>query len=157
MGEDPVGFDVSGRAYIIAMALAGKYAKSMVVQIDLLHREIAINNPDIVYAASSETLNHQSVNAPPISIIVLQADGTLVPISYGFNPRFKICNVDHTRLSEAWPSFLRHGYLDFLSLCQEEFVEICSGATPPVFNWNERIVSRSNRWHRRGVNVAVRL
>lgn len=148
MGDASVEFDVAGRAYVIAMALAGKYADFMAIQIDLMHRDFARNNPSLVYATSSEQPPKSEAGAPPIDIIVLQADGNLVPISYGLNTQFKICNVGDTRLVDAWPSYLRGGYQDFLNLCREEFAEICSDTICPVFNWTERIVSRSNRFRR---------
>ncbi|MGF6810844.1 MoaA/NifB/PqqE/SkfB family radical SAM enzyme [Paraburkholderia sp. Clong3] len=144
MCTDAIDFGVSGRAYLIAMALIDKYGESMHIQIDLLHRNSATSNPELVYASNLDASSDSIAPATLMKVIVLQADGTVVPVSYGFNRRFEICNVNKRRLADAWPSYLTHGYRDFVHICREEYNAICAGEVPLLFNWHERIVARSN-------------
>ncbi|MFT0174271.1 radical SAM/SPASM domain-containing protein [Paraburkholderia mimosarum] len=143
MGADAVEFDVAGRAYLIALALQHKYADCMKIQIDLTDRNTLRGNPASFYASAVDVNADRMPPASLIRVIVLQSDGAIVPVSHGVNRRFAICNVKEQRLADAWHSYLAFGYRQFVDVCRQEFEAICSGG-PPVFNWHERIVERSN-------------
>ncbi|WP_323117818.1 radical SAM protein [Burkholderia alba] len=142
MPGDAPPFDVAGRAYLLAAALSGKYADRMQIQIDLLHRDTIAARPDLVYAsdpAADETASPASL----LKVIVLQADGTVVPVSHGFDRRYALCNVHEQRLADAWPAYRDDGYRRFTALCRQEFAAIRAGDAPLLMNWHERIVARS--------------
>ena len=40
--------EINARAYLLTTALAGKYGDRMTVQIDLLHRDEVLRNPDLI-------------------------------------------------------------------------------------------------------------
>ncbi|MEX3694453.1 radical SAM/SPASM domain-containing protein [Paraburkholderia sp. BR14263] len=143
MPGDPPAFDVAGRAYLIAMALLHKYGDCMAIQIDLLHRNTVLERPELVFA--SDVVNSGGdTSASMLRAIVLQSNGTIVPVSHGINRRYEICNVHEQRLADAWPSYLTQGHHQFVKLCKREFDAIREGAHAPLFNWHERIVARSN-------------
>lgn len=79
-----------------------------------------------------------------LGLIVMEADGTVVPISYGFSRRYGICSLKERSLDQGWQSFLNEGYPEFRRLCRELFEELVSPNQRPLFNWHERVVARSH-------------
>jgi pyruvate-formate lyase-activating enzyme len=136
--------DGLAKAYLVATALAAKYSGSMTVQVDLLHREQVLRFPGIVYA--DDLSGDQDAIAPAdlLGLIVMEADGAIVPISYGFSRRYQICSLKKQRLEQSWQSFLNEGYPEFRRLCRELFEELVSPNQQPLFNWHERVVARSH-------------
>jgi len=135
--------DGLAKAYLVATALAAKYRESMSVQVDLLHREQVMRAPAMVYADDLTGDWDAVAPADLLGLIVMEADGTVVPISYGFSRRYQICSLKEQGLGQGWQSFLRGSYPGFRRLCRELFDELLSPNQPPLFNWHERVVARS--------------
>jgi len=78
----------------MAFALALKYNGSMTIQVDLMHAEEILATPDLVYAGDLLENWQETSPAELLSLIVMEADGTVVPISYGFpgTTRSAICS-----------------------------------------------------------------
>lgn len=137
--------DGLAKAYLLATALAAKYRDSMNIQLDLLHREHVLRAPEIVYA--DELSREWEGNAPAdlLGLIVMEADGAVVPISYGFSRRYQICRLQEQSLEQGWQPFLRERYAEFRRMCRELFEELIAPNQRPVFNWHERVVARSHQ------------
>jgi MoaA/NifB/PqqE/SkfB family radical SAM enzyme len=136
--------DGLAKAYLVATALAAKYSGNMAVQVDLLHREQVLRSPEIVYADELPSDCNAIEPADLLGLIVMEADGAIVPISYGFSRRYQICSLKEQRLDQGWQSFLGKGYPEFRRLCRDLFEELVSSNQPPLFNWHERVVARSH-------------
>lgn len=136
--------DGLAKAYLVATALAAKYRESMTIQLDLLHREHVQRAPAMVYADELAGGWDAIAAADLLGLIVMEADGAVVPISYGFSRRFQICCLKQQSLAPGWQCFLREGYPNFRQMCRELFEELISPNQPPLFNWHERVVARSH-------------
>ena len=136
--------DALTKAYLLAFALAVKYNASMTIQLDLLHREQLLDMPEIVYADELRSGWEKAAPADLLGLIVLEDDGTVVPISYGFARRYKICGLKEQNLEDGWQSFLVQGYPDFRRLCRTLFEQLVSSKQQPLFNWHERVVAYSH-------------
>jgi MoaA/NifB/PqqE/SkfB family radical SAM enzyme len=136
--------DVLAKVYLLAFALEAKYGDTMKVQLDLLHRDHLREEPSLIYAAESVDESGKSSPAQSLGLIVLEPDGTVVPVSFGFSRRYKLCNVKERRLAYAWPGYLTSGFLLFKSLCRRVWDELCAPESPLLSNWHEVIVSRSH-------------
>ena len=136
--------ELLARAYVIAFLLADKYAETMAVQIDLLYREHLREEPELVYAGTPPEEATDLSPAQLLSLIVLESDGAVVPVSYGFSRRYQICNVRDERLIDAWGEFLTRRYVAFSELCRRVWEELCVPEAPPLSNWHEMIVARSH-------------
>jgi MoaA/NifB/PqqE/SkfB family radical SAM enzyme len=143
MAGDAPEDDVLGKVYVLAFALAGKYGDTMKVQLDLLYRDHLRDEPELVYAGEPEDSQDQVIPAQLLGLLVLEPDGTVVPVSYGFSRHFKLCNVKEQRLADAWPDYLVHGYTEFRALCRRVWDELCAPDAPLLSNWHEVIASRS--------------
>ena len=137
--------DGLAKAYLLATALAAKYRDSMNIQLDLLHREHVLRTPQIVYADELLEDWNATVPADLLGLIVMEADGAVVPISYGFSRRYQICRLQEQSLKQGWQPFLRKGYPEFRQMCRELFEELIAPNQRPLFNWHERVVARSHR------------
>ena len=137
--------DVLGRVYLLNFVLASQYAGRMAIQCDLLHKQNVVAAPELIYAAESQPLYDVQQPAQLLGLLILEPDGALVPLSYGFGRSYQICNVQQQRLSFAWPGFAQHGYPEFRRLCRGLFEDIVQEKVGPLFNWYEEIVERSQR------------
>ena len=135
------------KAYLLCLAIARRYSGSLSIQLDLLHRDDLANRPELGYADNQPQIARS--HAPPqcLSLIVVEADGSIVPISSGFSRAFRIGNIASERLAEALPRFLMDRYGVFRALCREMFEALMAPGGPVLFNWHERVVewSRSSK------------
>lgn len=131
------------KAYRLILAIADQYQTQMAVQFDVLHRELVLRNPHLVCALNEPYRPSHSNLSSMIGLLVLQADGAVVPVAYGLARKYQVCNVKHRRIIEAWPEYQR-SYPDFKRLCRRVFEEIGSSPSPLV-NWHELMVRASYR------------
>ena len=80
-----------------------------------------------------------------LSPLVLEPDGTLVPVHYGFDRRFALGNVKETAFRTCADRWRRELDGDFRALCREELAELLDGDDDelPVSNWYERLGRRA--------------
>jgi Fe-coproporphyrin III synthase len=132
--------DLLAKAYVLAYALAAQYDATMRVQLDLLYRDHLREEPELVYAGEPRAA---ASPAEALGLIVLEPDGALVPVAYGFARRFQVCNVKDQRLGDSWSSYLAEGYPAFRRLCRQVWDELAAPTAPLLTNWHEVIVARS--------------
>ena len=97
----------------------------MNVQLDLLHREHLRGDPELFYAERSESRRGQTIPAELLDLLVLEADGTVVPVTHGLSRRYKLCNVK----SKALPMLSRTTWQTFIPnsrLCAASFGKSCA-------------------------------
>jgi MoaA/NifB/PqqE/SkfB family radical SAM enzyme len=142
-GEAPET-DLLAKAYVLAFALANKYGDTMKVQVDLLYRDHLREEPELVYAEQAPDKPDQASPAEHLGLLVLEPDGMIVPVSFGFSRSYSLCNVKEQRLADAWPDYQRDRYPVFKSLCRQVWDELSSPGAPILSNWHEVMVRRSH-------------
>lgn len=145
MDADSPDQDVLSRVYLLSFVLASQYLDRLSIQCDLLHRQYVQSNPELIYAAESQPDCQERLPAKLLSLLILEPDGALVPVSYGFGRSYQVCNVQQQRLAAAWPEFVKNGYPEFRLLCRRLFEDIVQGKIDQLFNWYEEIVERSQQ------------
>jgi len=153
MTDHAMDDSLMAKVYLLAFALTAKYGEAMRIQCDLMHREHAISNPELIYAFTSKTPAAGRLASELLGLIVLEPDGTLVPVSYGFSRRYQICNVKTTTLKEGWQDFVQQRHAQFRRLCREAFDSVSRPGGPELFNWHELIVACSRAARRREQQV----
>jgi sulfatase maturation enzyme AslB (radical SAM superfamily) len=131
------------RVYLLSFVLASPH-NPMRIQCDLLHRQHVLTKPELIYAAERQPDWQNQLPANLLSLLILEPDGAVVPVSYGFSRNYQLCNVQHQRLSAAWPNFVANRYPEFRMLCRRLFDDIVEEKISQLFNWYEEIVQRSN-------------
>jgi len=113
----------------------------MAIQIDLVHRDQALREPARLYAAN---LGDGARGAAALlSVVVLEPDGALVRLAFGFSRRFGICNIREERFVAAWRRYAETSYPALRRLCRAAFDGLAAPGAPQVFNWHDLIVQHS--------------
>jgi molybdenum cofactor biosynthesis enzyme MoaA len=133
------------KVYQVTSALEKKYAGMMDIQTRLLHRDQIFAAPETVYAGEMPSSSYGTVAASQLGVLVLERDGALVPLSYGFSRRYQVVNAVEGRLATAWPAFFQDTYPAFRRLCRSVFDRLMAPDAPQVFNWYEQIAARSHQ------------
>jgi MoaA/NifB/PqqE/SkfB family radical SAM enzyme len=142
MGADAADAEVLARAYVAGFALRRLYAASLAVQFDISHRDHLRAIPESIYA-SDVRLTGAEAAADLLGVIVLEQDGLVAPVAYGFGRRFRVCNSREQDLKTAWDSYVGTGYLEFRMLCRKAWEALAEPQTPTLLNWHDLIVARS--------------
>lgn len=124
------------KVYLLAFALALKYADSMKIQCDLLHRDQVLGSPELIYAAGA-ICKRKASPSEQLGLIVLEPDGAVVPLCYGFSRQYEICNVKTKPLKQGLQNFVGDGFGEFRQLCREVFEIVTQPGGPELFNWHE--------------------
>jgi MoaA/NifB/PqqE/SkfB family radical SAM enzyme len=135
--------ETAERAYLMARVSEVKYAERLPIQLDLLLRRDILAHPELIYVGSAEVAFSEDVPANCLGSLVLEADGTVVPVSYGFSRRYSIGDLRESTLLARWPRWKAETYPAFRSLCCSVFAEI-KRSDAMVVPWHELIVERSH-------------
>ena len=157
MTEHSVDDSLLAKIYLLAFALTARYGDSMRVQCDLMHREHAISNPELIYASTSWADDAGKSPSQSLGLIVLEPDGTVVPLSYGFSRKYALCNIKNKTLKESWQDFARERHAEFRLLCREVFDFVSQPDGPELFNWHELILAFSREGLHRACSDLVTL
>ena len=144
MRDSMLDEDVLMRSYLLSSALLAKYQGQMRVQVDLVHRDQLLQDPARVYAA--DECDTDRTAAELLSVVVLEPDGSLMPVAYGFSRRFKICNIHEERFATAWRRYAETRYPVFRRFCREAFMSLASPSAPQLLSWHDLIVRQSLGW-----------
>jgi Fe-coproporphyrin III synthase len=144
LGDLTAEDDVLSKLYLLAVALAAKYSGTLAIQTDLLHRDQVVSNPGIIYAGELANDCGGTIPAMLLGVLVLEPDGALVPLTYGFSRRYQVANIHQQPLAAAWSGFLRDTYPMFRGLCRTVFERLVAPGAPPLFNWHEKIAAQSH-------------
>ncbi len=140
-GEAPAQM-AFGRAFLMVAALRAKYHERLSIGLDLLLRDEILRDPEIVYAGDPMATGNA---ADELGLLILEADGTLVPISYGFSRAYALGNIHERPLADSFEAWRSVGQADFRRLCSRVLEEVEASPGEQLVNWHERVVSRSHR------------
>jgi MoaA/NifB/PqqE/SkfB family radical SAM enzyme len=131
----------SAYAYLETERIRRKYASQLFVQLDVFHRDVVALHPERFYA---EKEWHKPIElAECVTPLVVEADGTVVPLGYGFARQYALgCLLDH-RLRDLAPPWIATTYAHFRELCGRVYDEACNPSVLPFLNWYELIGLRS--------------
>ena len=137
--------DILSRVYLLVLALKSKYRGKMYIQYDAVNINDIVKDPDLVCASDIDFKVGSVTLADLLNFIVVQENGSVLPISYGFSERFELCNLKSTRLADIWPLYLQNNhYKKFRNLCKDLFNDITSKTYDlPFINWYELLLKKS--------------
>jgi Fe-coproporphyrin III synthase len=140
LGSVPGAVDL-GRAWLVAMGLQAHYAGRMHVHFDGCLRETFLRQPERFYAGPDEA---RPTLASALSVLVLEADGTLVPAAYGMSRALALGNVSETRLRDLWRPWSAQRYPRFRQLASHVFKQVEASPQTVAFDWYTRLASASH-------------
>jgi Fe-coproporphyrin III synthase len=148
-GSVPVGPELAW-AYAEVARLRERFGETIRLQLDTMSTKVLARNPFVGFA---EQPSNESAFVPLseiLSPLVVEADGTVVPLQYGLDRMLSLGNVRDSRLSCLASDWIRDGgHRRFLEVCQRAYVDIASDTEgPPLVNWYERVGDLSHRLSR---------
>ena len=131
----------SAFAYLVAERLRQTYGDRLFVQLDIFHRELVKRFPARFYA--DNVWPESAPLADLVTPLVVEADGNVAPLGYGFARRFGLGSIAENRLKDLAPDWIRQRYPAFRELCRDVYAEACTPSDLPFLNWYEMIGARS--------------
>jgi hypothetical protein len=74
---------------------------------------------------------------------ILETDGKISPIGYGFGRRYAVDNVRERSLGALTKDWIEGVYPEFRALCRSVYAEACKPSPLPFFNWYEILQAAS--------------
>jgi MoaA/NifB/PqqE/SkfB family radical SAM enzyme len=136
-------------AHLEALRIQASAGDKLRVQLDLLDRDLIRSTPGRIYANGELSDPVKSPLSDLVAPLVIEADGTVVPIQHGFARSYALGNLKEASLGELGARWRRAGYRSFRDLCLRVFEEITTPAQLPFVNWYDVISRRSQSEHQR--------
>ncbi|MGH9406055.1 MAG: radical SAM protein [Terriglobia bacterium] len=130
-------------AFLEAARIQSIAGTRLFVQLDLVHRELLRAHPDRVFAGELAPDIAQEPLGRLVSPLVVETDGAVVPMGYGFARQYALGNLRQARLSQLAVGWRRVGYPALRRLCRNVFEEATAPREFPYFNWYEAIARKS--------------
>ena len=132
-------------AFLEVARLQEKYRGQLSIQFDAADRTQVVREPERAYAVPAQTQekNEATPLAGLVSPLVVQDDGWIVPIQYGFSRRYAVARVGGDFRAQA-AEWRRSSYADFLQLTRWVWDDI--GEAPallPFSNWYAAVTTAS--------------
>jgi MoaA/NifB/PqqE/SkfB family radical SAM enzyme len=138
-GERPDELE-GGYAFVEAARLRELYEGRLTIQLDLVHGALLRSSPERVYAGPAAG---GAPLADLVSPLVVEADGFVVPLQYGFARSFALGNLHDAPLGVLAREWRRERYAAFAEVCLEAFAEVTAPAELPIANWYEVVAGRA--------------
>ena len=142
VGESPDETEATV-AFVEALRIQKQFEAQLAIQVDLIHRKTALQQPERLYAEGK--FEADAPLADLISPLVLEPDGTLTPLQFGFAREYALGNLfdaPFTELAGRWKATTLTG---FSALCKDTFERHVEADTKPFFNWYEAVSSLSHK------------
>lgn len=137
--------DDSALLYLAASLLAERYAGRLRVHTDLLHQRHVLQRPSAIYASCLDEARWDARPAELLGVLVVEPDGAVNPVSFGFAPAFGLGNLRAAPMDQLWQRWLQDGYGKLLGLGRTLLEELRQGRLPVVFNPSDILRARSHR------------
>lgn len=125
-------------AHVEALRIQALAGERLRVQLDLVDRGRLRAEPARAFAAPPIATAAAPL-AHLLSPLVIEADGTVVPLQHGFPRSFALGDLHEARLSELAARWRDERYHVFQGLCTEVFDELSTPARRPYTNWYEAV------------------
>ena len=131
------------KIYILSFILQQKYARDFSLQLDLLHKEIVQEQPQLIYG---DPLNFSGNKLGGLlRNIIIDENGNLLPFAHGIGDFYKIGNIYTNDLGAQIKKFKEIKIPFLKELCQHIFQYIQNLNNISLFNWHEMVVNFSKK------------
>ncbi|WP_036483946.1 radical SAM protein [Myxosarcina sp. GI1] len=134
---------IAAYVYFQAMKLKDKVGDRLKIHIDLLHQETLRANHAYFYAEESESSLTKIPLAEIVSPLIIETDGTVVPLQHGMARKYALGNLKQTALPQLARQWQKQKYRAFRQLCQQVEQELMLPAELPIKNWYREIFKRA--------------
>jgi Fe-coproporphyrin III synthase len=114
--------------------------EGMAIQVDIATPRMLAAAPERVFAGTRPDAMEL---ARLLSPLIVETDGTVVPLSYGFPRRFALGNLHDAPLCRLAARWREAGLPEFRAVCRGTFDELTAEGAPRFANWYERVGQRA--------------
>jgi hypothetical protein len=143
MREDIPDDMAATRAALLAMIVADSEA-DIAIQVDLFSRDLIEHQPHMIFAVEDEAVAGARLS-DLVNPLVLESNGDVVPIAYGFGREFRVCNMAGETLADALPRFQTDGFRKLQVLARRLRQQVLAEDDMPFLSWYDRICRASLR------------
>jgi len=115
----------------------------MVVHLDAAHRAILRLNAAMTMADSDGSGDITRPLAELLPTLVIEADGTVIPLVYGLSRHYALGNLKQAPLRDLIATWRGEGCRALRDLCRGVFAEVTASCLVPYVNWWEVLRRRS--------------
>ena len=135
-GETPDQIE-NAYAWMLGQQIQRSSAERLAVQVDLVFSDHLKARPELFYAG--EVPQEQNARlSDVISPLIIEADGTVVPLQYGFPRAYALGNLTSARLSSMDNTWRQNSMASFHALCRTAYEQVTS-ATPRFISWYDTV------------------
>jgi Fe-coproporphyrin III synthase len=117
---------------------------SLVIQLDVAGRDAMAQAPERVFAAADAAWTDSSLPLGQLlSPLIVEPDGTVVPVEYDFGRRWALGNLREAPLPQLAERWRRERLPGFRALCQDVQRRAVAPDEPAVINWYGRLAQAS--------------
>ena len=129
----------SSFAYVEAARVQALVGDKMFVQLDVAHRDALLRQPERIFAAGMIKNAADLPLAELISPLVIETDGTVVPLEYGFPRAFALGNLHDAPLENLQHTWRQARFKRFLEVCADTYTAIGTNQEQSFVNWYEKV------------------
>lgn len=130
-------------AWLLGRRMQQMLEGKLSIQIDLISSEVLRANPTMVYAAPA-TAAAEARFADLVSPLIIEADGTVVPMQYGFPRAYALGNLKQARLESLMAAWRSQRQAAFYQLCGDAYASVTQASKPFFLSWYD-LVARIGR------------
>ena len=134
---------IAAYVYLQAMKLREKVGQSIKISIDLIHQEALRANRDCFYAGENKSSVTNIPLAKLLSPLIIETDGTIVPLQHGMPRQYALGNLKQSGLSQLAHQWREEKYLAFCQLCQQVYQDLMLPGEFPIKNWYREIFEQA--------------
>jgi MoaA/NifB/PqqE/SkfB family radical SAM enzyme len=131
-------------AYLHTGRMQADVGAKLAIRIDFLDRELLRPAADRVYAGTCDTRAEDRPLSDMINPLVIEQDGAVVPLQYGFNRKYQVGNLHESSFSDMAATWKKNVFPSFQELCARVYTLEMGKDDLPIFNWYETISRASH-------------
>lgn len=129
--------------FVLATVVCAEYVGRMTIRSDVVHREVAIAHPHLVYAHHYDPRSWEgALPSDLLGVLVMTSTGMMMPVTYGVPKDLWIGNGLQHDCDSTWCEYVNHRYAQLRKVGKIAFDRIVAGTGPEVFNPSE-LLSRT--------------
>lgn len=137
IGETPDQIE-NAYAWALGQQIQRTSGGRMAVQVDLLFSDHLKTRRELFYAGEVPQEERAHL-ADLLSPLVIETDGMVVPLQYGFPRAYALGNLANARLSAMAETWRRNSRPAFHALCRAAYEQITHATTPRFISWYDTL------------------
>ena len=138
-----VAFDAESlhKIYIIFNVLKEIYEEKLFMQLDLLHKDSLIDNPNFAFHHAGKLDISLSNFSNIFKELIINEEGNIMPIAHGCASHFTLGNIyDKTSCSNMMGRFMEEKMQDIIDLYKITYDHIIQNEEMELVNWSEVVI-----------------